>query len=261
MSVVGRPPAGAIVATKVSDFENVDNSLVFPRGAGPEIQNITDDGPSTFKFVLRHRGNPWSTLNPKGERGAWYDGDRDLQWNEGKRDGKYHDKSRAEVSCLHGHGSKKKPSLEIGDKWEIGTTVRLDPDFVPSRGYCNLMQPVFDQSFLNLTGIKGDMVTAQLMVFTDGIGSPIKVARAFEIRRGEWTSIRVRVKFHKNGFYRCSVNGDPFSGVDMDTTNGRQPFGPKWGLYMTATTDVTGKPVRDSIVWHRNVYLDKLSDD
>lgn len=252
-------PRGAIVARKLGDFENVDNSLVFPRGAGPEIRNITDEGNGVFKFCLRHRGNPWSPLNPKGEKGAWYDGDRDLQWNEGKRDGKYHDKSRAEVSVLHGNGTKKNPSLAVGDEWEIATTVRLAPDFMPARGYCNIMQPVFDQSFLTLTGVQGDSVIAELTLFTDGIGSPTKIARTFKIPRGEWTSIRIRVKFASKGFYKCSVNGDEFRGIELNTTNGRQPFGPKWGLYGTATTGVNNKPLNDSIVWHKDVYIHKRS--
>ena len=242
------PPAGAIVAENLKDFGSVDDSLVFPRGAGPEIKNITQIAPRTFNFVLRHRGNPWSPLNPKGVKGAWYDGDRDLKWNEGKKDGKYHDKSRAEVTGL------RTPKFEVGHTWDIATTVRLDPAFSPSRGYCNLVQPVFDQSFLTLKKIKGDAVTAELTVFTNGIGSPVKVARSFVITRGQWTPIVVRVKFAKDGFYQCSVNGDAFQGVNMNTTNGRQPFGPKFGLYMTATSDVNRQPLGDSIVQHTNIY-------
>ena len=248
-------PADALVAEKLSDFDSVDNSLVFPRGAGPEIENITQVGPRTFRFELRHRGDPWSPLNPRGTRGAWYDGDRDLQWNEGKRDGRYHDKSRAEVTRLHGIGSPRKDLLRPGTTWEIATTVRLDAAFVPSASYCNIMQPVFDQSFLTLTGLRGDAVTADLNVFTDGIGSEVRTARTFAIRRGRWVSIVVRVRFGKDGAYECSVDGDAFRGIRLDTTRGRTPFSPKWGLYGTATRDVTGAPLGDSVVWHRDVYL------
>jgi len=251
----GAPPPGAIIAESLKDFgkngRSVDNSLVFPRGAAPEITNITQIAPRHFRFELRHRGNPWTPLNPRGTKGAWYDGDRDLQWNEGKRDGKYHDKSRAEVSALEA-------TIKEGDTWEIATTVKLDKNFVPSRSYCNIMQPVFDGSFLSLTGIKGNVVTGSLFVFPDGIGSDIKTARDISIPREEWTSIRIRIKFAKNGFYQMSINGDPFKGINLDTTKARTPWGPKWGEYMTATTDVTGKPMVDSIVEHKNIYMVKI---
>ena len=251
----GAPPPGSIVAESLKDFgkngRSVDNSLVFPRGAGPEITNITQVAPRHFKFVLRHRGNPWSPLNPRGTKGAWYDGDRDLEWNEGKRDGKYHDKSRAEVSGLPA-------KISIGDTWDIATTVKLDKDFVPSRSYCNIMQPIFDGSFLSLTGIKGDVVTGSLFVFPDGIGSGIKTARDIAIPRDQWVSIVVRIKFAKDGFYQMSINGDAFKGIKLDTTKARQPFGGKWGLYCTATTAVTGKPMTDTTVEHKNIYMRKV---
>jgi len=247
-------PPGAIVAETLKDFSNgrgVDKSLVFPRGAVPDIEHITQIAPRHFKFVLRHRGNPWSPLNPRGTRGSWYDGDRNLEWNEGKRDGKYHDKSRAEVTGLTA-------KICIGDTWEISTTVNLDKNFVPSQSYCNVMQPIFDGSFLSLTGIKGNVVTGSLFVFTNGIGSNILTARDIEIPREEWVSIRIRIKFTEDGFYKMSVNGDAFKGINVDTTKARQPFGPKFGLYCTATTDVTGKPMTDSIVEHKNIYMKKV---
>ena len=251
---VGAPPSGSIVAETLKDFskgKGVDDSLVFPRGAAPEIVNITQIAPRHFKFVLRHRGNPWSPYNPRGTKGAWYDGDRDLSWNEGKRDGKYHDKSRAEVSGLPA-------KISNGETWEIATTVKLDKNFVPSQSYCNLAQPIFDGSFLSLTNIKGNVVTGSLFVFPNGIGSEIKTARDIAIPREQWTSIRIRVKFAKDGFYQMSINGDAFKGINLDTTKARFPYTNKWGLYCTATTDVTGKPMTDSIVEHKNIYMKKM---
>ena len=251
---VGAPPSGSIVAETLKDFskgKGVDDSLVFPRGAAPEIVNITQVAPRHFKFVLRHRGNPWSPYNPRGTKGAWYDGDRDLSWNEGKRDGKYHDKSRAEVSGLPA-------KISNGETWEIATTVKLDKNFVPSQSYCNLAQPIFDGSFLSLTNIKGNVVTGSLFVFPNGIGSEIKTARDIAIPREQWTSIRIRVKFAKDGFYQMSINGDAFKGINLDTTKARFPYTNKWGLYCTATTDVTGKPMTDSIVEHKNIYMKKM---
>ena len=251
-------PAGAFVAETLADFGRggVDNSLVFPRGAAPEIDNITQVGPRHFRFELRMRGNPWSKHNPGGTKGAWYDGDRDLEWNEGQRDNRYHDKSRAEVHDLF-RKTPREPSMKVGDTWDIATTVKLDANFVPSRMYCNIMQPVFDQSFLSLTDINGDDVTAQLMVFVDGIGSTIKVARSFTIRRGEWTSIIVRVKFAKDGRYEVSVNGDDFKGIKIDTSE--RAGGCKWGLYGTATTNVKGKPMKDLVCEHKTIYVRKVA--
>jgi hypothetical protein len=251
---MGTPPPGAIVAESLNDFNkgrNVDNSLVFPRGAAPEIENITQIAPRTFKFELRFRGNPWSPYNPRGTRGAWYDGDRNLEYNEGKRDGRYHDKSRAEVSGLPA-------KIHNGETWEIATTVKLDKDFVPSQSYCNIMQPVFDGSFLSLTGLRGNVVTGSLFVFPDGIGKGIRTARDISIPRDEWVSIRVRVKFARDGFYQMSVNGDAFKGINLDTTKARFPYSVKYGLYATATTSVLGKPMKDLIVYHRNMYMKKL---
>jgi len=251
---IGNPPPGSIVAETLKDFskgKGVDDSLVFPRGAAPEITNITQIAPRHFKFVLRHRGNPWTPLNPRGTRGAWYDGDRNLEFNEGKRDGKYHDKSRAEVSGLPA-------KISNGETWEIATTVKLDEKFIPSQSYCNIMQPVFDGSFLSLTGIRGNTVTGSLFVFPNGIGKGIKVARDIEIPREQWTSIRIRIKFAKDGFYQLSVNGDAFKGINLDTTKARFPYSNKWGLYCTATTDVTGKPMADTILEHKNIYMKKM---
>lgn len=228
-----RPPAGAIVATRLSDFRTVDDSRVYPRGAGPEIVNITEVGPRHFRFVLRHRG-------------GWQDGDRN------KNDPK---KSRAEVSGL---GGKNGPGMRVGETWDIATTVRLDPTFVPSRGYCNIMQPVFDQSYLTLRKVQGDDVQAELMVFTNGIGSAQRSVRRFTVRRGQWTSIVVRVKFGANGSYGCSVNGDEFKTISLDTSRGSQPFRSKWGLYGPTGTNVNNQPLRDLILEHANIYLRKV---
>lgn len=252
-------PSGAIVAENLNDFGSVDNSLVFPRGAGPEVTNITQIAPRTFNFYLRHRGNPWSPLNPEGTRGAWYDGDRNLEWNEGKRDRKYHDKSRAEVAYLKGYGTKKGPQMKIGETWDIATTVRLDPSFRPSRGYCNIMQPVFDQSFVTLKSMSGDVVTAELGVMPRGIGGGVQTARTFTIKKGEWTRIVVRIKFANDGFYQCSVNGDAFRGINLDTAREGAVNQNKWGLYMTGTWDYNRQPLNDSTVQHKDIYIRRVA--
>lgn len=257
-------PPGAMVADNLSDFgKGVDDSLVFPRKAAQEIKNVTQVGPRHFRFELRMRGDPWTPLNPGGTRGAWYDGDRDLKWNEGKRDGKYHPKSRAEVNWVL-EKTKFKTEMKNNQTWEIATTVKLDPTFVPARGYCNIMQPVFDQSFLNLTSIQGDDVTAEMTVFTGSkIGTPQKVARKFVIKRGEWTSIVLRIKFAKKGKYEVSVNGDPFQGIEFDTGKifATRGIGMKWGIYTQNKKNgsVEGKPMKDLIVEHKNIYVRKVA--
>ncbi len=242
-----KPPPGARVVETMNDFEWGD-SLVFPRGKAPEMPNITQIGPRTFNFWLRHRGDP------KKDPEAWMDGDRDLSWNEGKRSSGYKDKSRAEIVGIGKYG--------MGETWLIGTTVRLNPDFVPSRGYCDIMQPIGLQSWLTLGKIKGDVVTGTLAV-----GSPAKKSRPavnvreFTMKRGEWTTLVVRIRISKNGEYALSVNGDPFKSIKLDTTvsdKGGPPFTGTWGLYGSGTLDVNRKPLRDRIVQHTNMWVKKV---
>lgn len=236
------PPAGAAVAETMADI-NFAETKVFPAGAGPEIDNIQLVKPRWFKFILRHRG-------------AWYDGDRDGKNN---REGK--PKSRAEI---YGMCSRKLGTLtpfKIGETWLIGSTVRLAPDFVPGAGYCNLMQPANHQSFLNMTKLDGNTVTVELCVFSDGIGSKINVARRVQIKRGEWTTLVVKAKFAKDGYYGLSVNGDEFQGITIDTTKSgdrKPPFGGNFGLYGNAARGADGKPLRDQVVDHYNMFYKKL---
>lgn len=246
-------PAGARVGNSLSDF-NVDNSLVFPRGAANEIQNITQIGKRTFNFVLRHRGNPWSPLNPGGTKGAWYDGDRDLSFNEGRHElapGQYKDKSRAEIVF-------KNLTINKGDTWEFGTTVRLDPGFVPSKAYCQIMQPLVHHTYLQLVDLRGNTVIAETGVYENGVNSREFLARKFEIKRGEWTTIKIRTKVDTDGFYWCSVNGDKFQGINANTYRGEWPTNPKWGLYGSATWDVFKRPLKDQILQHSNIYAYKV---
>lgn len=254
--IVVAPPRGARVVRALSDFKSVDDSLVFPRGAAPEIKNITQDADGTFRFVLRHRGNPWSKVNPKGTRGAWYDGDRDLEWNEGKRDGKYHDKSRAEVSGAFDLTQR------YGETWEYATTFKVDNDFVPSVGYCNLMQPVLHVCWLGLDSIRGDTISASLD-YTKAVRgfAPSATARSFTFKRGEWVSIVVRIKIHDSqGTLEASINGDDFRGVrnvKMNNQDAKGAYVCKWGIYGSGTTNVNRQPLGDWTVMHKNVWLRK----
>lgn len=236
-----QPPAGATVAKSLSDIRWVD-SKVYPPGAAPEIQNIQQIGPAMFSCILRHRG-------------SWHDGDRHLTT------GKYATKSRAEMCCLGGN-----TPYTLGSTWLIGTTVRLNPDFVPSAGYCNIMQPVLHQSYFTMHDLKGDIVTGSLRVFTAGLGSSSRTVRTVQFKRGEWVSLVLKVTFGANGYYGLSVNGDEFQGFNLDTTIGHikgskvgkvSSFGGTWGLYMS-TNPLRGQALKDAVVTHANIFIKKV---
>lgn len=229
-------PAGATTARTLADFANVDRSLVYPRGAAPTIDHVTQVSPGVFNFLLRHRG-------------AWYDGDRDLEWNY-----KGHPKSRAEVFL-------KQPKIKVGETWEFGTTVRLDPDFVPSEQYCNLAQPVFSLGFFTLTDQKGDAVTGEYYFNEnpDAIGQKLRLVRSVTFRRARWTSLVFRIRFDKKGSMTMSLNGDAHAGLAGIDTSRPKKFNYKVGLYGTGLKDVHGKQLRDSQLQHRDIYMVRVA--
>jgi hypothetical protein len=182
-------------------------------------------------------------------RGKWNDGDRD------KTGGAYDKKARSEMVSLGGDDP-----MRPGGTYLIGTSVYIAPGFRPSPGYCNIMQPVLFQSYLTLSGSK-DNLTATLMAFTKGLGSPAKTIRAVKIPTGKWVQLVVKVKFGRDGYYGLSVNGDAFVGQNMDTTIAKDgsgtgvasKFGTKWGLYMNnqGMTD-------DAVVFHYLPFWQKI---
>lgn len=230
------PPAGAIVGKNLSQFKWVDSRVV-PVGAAPEIQNITQVGPGVFRHVLRMgRG--------------WHDGDRD------KTEGRYAVKGRAELTSLGGG-----TPMKVGETWLIGSTLMFDPGFVPSNGYCQLAQPVLHQSFFNWD-LRGNVMVGQLRVFERGLGSASKLVREVRVRRGEWLTWTLKVRFGPDGYYGLSVNGDEFKGLELNTEIGHvrgaqvgkvSHFGGTWGLYMI----MDGAP-RDCVVYHANPFLKKI---
>lgn len=228
-------PPGAVVAHTLSDFAKIDRSLVYPRGAAPTVDHVTQVAPGTFNFNLRHRG-------------SWYDGDRDLQWNY-----KGHPKSRAEVKL-------KQPKIQVGETWDFGTTVQLDPDFVPSESYCNLTQPVFSVGFFTLVDQRGDTITGEFYYNADpdAIGRDLKLVRRVTFKRGTWASFVFRIKFAKHGSISMSMNGDAFAGLDgVDTSRAKEPTY-KIGLYGTGLKDVHGKQLKDSQLQHKHIYMAKI---
>ena len=264
LPAAGIPPAGSYVVNTLKDFGFIDEPDVFPKGAAPNIQNITQIAPGIFNFYLRHRGDPWSSLNPHGTKGAWYDGDSTGDWNTGKRDGQYHDKSRAECSSWVGK-PKGFPEIVVGGTYDIATTVRLNPDFMPSDSYTMVMQPVFDLCYLSVSGdpTKSNAVGAELGMFgSGGTSGSSRTVTAFDLPRGQWTSLIMRLTVGKTGSIKMSVNGGAFKGLDhVDTTNRRSghPMSIKIGLYSAATTGANRKPLPDQQVQHANVYVHRIA--
>lgn len=233
------PPAGAIVGKNLSDFKWKDSN-VYPPGAAPEIPNIQQIGPATFCHVLR-------------KRDKWHDGDRNMTT------GGYTTKMRAEMTALGGNEPYK-----LGETWLIGSTVRLNPDFVPFKGYCNIMQPVLHQSYFTMHKLEGDTVTGTLFVFEKGLGSKSVPVRTVQFKRGEWVPVVIKVTFGTKGYYGLSVNGDDFQGFPVDTSIGHifrnqvgkvKEFGGTWGLYSSSN----GPAPHNNIVVHANPFVKKVS--
>ena len=232
------PPAGALVARSLRDFEEADDSRVWTRGKGSEIVNITHQGDGLFQFLLRHRGQ-------------WYDGDRD-----GENNAKGLNKSRAEVNGLKG----MERGQVYGETWEYGTSVCFAKDFVPSRGWCNIVQ-VFPVAWINLTGLSGDEITGGLYhTGSDTDFVQTGPVRTFTVKRGEWLTFSVRAKVHKTaGELLMSVNGDAYRGKrNFRLYSDKRPdFGGKWGLYIS-TESVERKPMKDALMWHRNIWMRRV---
>lgn len=236
LPATANPPGGATVGKALSQFKWVDSQVV-PRGAAPEIPNIQQVGTGVFKCIIRIG---------KG----WHDGDRHLT------EGRYAVKGRAEMCCLGGDTPYK-----LGETWLIGSTILFDKNFVPSNGFCQAYQPVLHQSYFNWD-LKGDTMVGSLNVFTRGLGSPSRVVRTVQVKRGEWVSLVMRIKFGTGGSYALSVNGDAFRGIDCDTSIGHirgaqvgkvSSFGGTWGLYM-----ITDGPPRECVVYHAMPFTKKV---
>ena len=226
----------------LSHFKWVD-SLVIPRGKAPDIPNIVQVDHGVFKHVLR--------MGP-----GWHDGDRD------KTTGRYAVKGRAEMSSLGGGTPMKQ-----GETWLIGSTVMFADNFVPSKGYCHIAQPVLHQSYVTFD-LKGDTMVGAFMAVDyggkagDAMRASHRKIRETSVKRGQWLSWVIKVKFGRDGYYGVSINGDDFRGIHINTeighTRGNQvarvsSFGGTWGLYM-----IMNGPPRDCVVYHANPFLKKI---
>jgi hypothetical protein len=136
---------------------------------------------------------------------------------------------------------------------------------MPSSDYTMILQPIFDLCYLSVSGdpTKSNSVTGELALFGAGgtSGGSIKTIATFDIPRGQWTSLIIRLTVGKSGSMKISVNGGAFKGLDhIDTTNRRSghPMSVKIGLYGAATTGANRKPLPDQQVQHANVYVHKL---
>jgi hypothetical protein len=247
-STMGVPPPGSIVANTLSDFASVDQSLVYPHGAAKEMTHAVLIAPGTFRHYMRHRGDP--------QHGGWFDGDR----NNDNNTIKHENKSRSEMSGLLKAQGKE---MKIGESWEIGTTVWLDPNFIPGGGYCSLMQCVLFQSMITLTAIEGNNVKAELLVMPDGIGGNQSTVHQFKIPRATWTSIAVRVSLKKGGTYAISVNGGSYvTSKPMDLTKLQHKADTKFGPYTNGTLSCIywpkHLPLNDSQVVYTRIYTKHL---
>ena len=238
----GQPVALARVQDGQREVVGVDDSEVWPKGKGSEIVNITDQGNGLFQFLLRHRGD-------------WYDGDRD-----GKNNAEGKTKSRAELAGLKGAGVER--AQAYGETWEYGTSVCFAKDFVPSRGWCDIFQ-IFPVAWINLTGLDGDEIIGGLYyTASDDDFSQAGPVRTFRIKRGEWLTFSVRAKVHEtDGELLLSINGDAYQGKrNFRLYSSKRPdFDGKWGLY-TSTESVERRPMKDALMWHRNIWMRQVDD-
>lgn len=221
----------------LTQFKWVDSDVI-PKGAAPEIENIVQHAPGILKHILRV-GNGWA------------DGDRKITT------GRQSQKGRAEVCCLH-----QNTPYKVGETWLIGSTLMFAPDFVPPPGYFQVAQPVLHQSFFNINKLSGNTMSGGMYVFEQGLGSPNRLVRKVSVKRGEWMTWTLKVKFGKDGYYGLSINGDEFQGFNIDTSVGHiqganvgvvNAHGGTWGAYCPH-----GGSPRTMVVYHAKPFIKKI---
>ena len=231
------PPAGAIIGKGLSQFKWVDVK-VNPAGAAPEVPNITQVAPGVTKHFVR--------VGP-----TWHDANL--------RAGRQDHKGRAEMTSLGGDTPWK-----LGETWIIGATTMFPKDFQIKSQFCQISQIPLHVGYFNMYKTTGDSVSGGVYVFSKGLGSPSRLIRSVTVKKGEWFSWTLRMKFAVDGRYECSINGDEFRGVAQDMSIGHirnasvgkvQSFGGSWGLYIG---DAQSGPPREIAVYHANPFMKKL---
>ncbi len=238
LAFLAAPRAGATVATGLSSFDGVEETLVryFPaerRFVPDGFVNIVDEGGGVFRMRLRHASDQW-------------DGDRDTR---------NRDRQRAEVKGLG-------PHQKDGETFEYATTWRTDPLFHGSKRFCHLFQlkstdgdsgsPLITMSIEQRPG------QASVRYWSGGQKSSI-AAREFRYVPGAWETVRIRVRTSRksDGEVLVSVDGDPFQGVHGVAVfrPDASDYRPKWGLYRGVGP---GTDLGDDFVEHKDVRADRL---
>lgn len=241
-------PAGATVMKSKSSFKRIQEPVVYPKGAGSEIQNITDLGNGVVRFRLRVERSWWDGDGAAGAKGG----------------GKAQDRQRAECRLLGGDIYQKK-----GETWEYGTTFRTNPGFkVYGKGWNDVMQlktySGFGGSDMGMPLVKltidGSGSDLQLLAYSPAEGGRGKVtARSHSFKPGEWVTAKFRVTTGSNGMLQMSINGDAFqgkSGVAMNGPGGSSSYNMKCGLYRKLhLPQMAGA---DDYIDHKNTYIVKL---
>jgi hypothetical protein len=245
-------PPGAMVMKSKHDFARIQEPVTYPKGAGPEIENISDIGNGIVRFRLRVEKN-------------WRDGDGAAGEKGG---GKVADRQRAECRSLGGKGVYQKP----GELWEYGTTVRTSPNFrvYGSKGGWRDVQQLKEYSsvdgkdtgmpLIKITIDRGSSAgkLAIKAYSPAGGGRGELVAGTFEFTPGDWIIVKWRVKTGSDGLFQVSFNNGPFqgkTGVKMQG-NGASAWDLKVGLYRKLVMpDMIGD---DSYIDHKDTYRVRL---
>ena len=229
------PPEGAIVGRSLSQFKWVDAKVV-PAGAAPETPNIVQVAPGIFKCFIRI-GRGWHDGNLRADRQSH--------------------KGRAEMTSMGGD----KP-FKLGQTWEIGATTLFPPEFSITKSFCQISQMVAHQSYFNMNKTTATTVSGGVFVFEKGLGSESKLVRSVSVKKNEWFTWVVRIKFGKKGSYEVSINGDEFRGMECDTSIGHihmdqvgpvKEFGYTFGLYFVADG-----PPREVAVYHALPFIRRV---
>jgi hypothetical protein len=240
-AVLGFGPLTAAVATKLADFEGIEEpELRYIVASGKFVYddyvNIRDVAPGTVRMTLRYRG------------GDWWDSDRDRQDTS---------RQRAEVKGVGKH-------QKTGETFEYTTTWRTNPEFRPATRFCHVFQLKATDGdagapLVVLSILSGEGEAA--VRYWSGDAKGFSEVRKVTWKPDTWQTIRLRIKTSpgRDGEILASVDGDEFHGVSgvpvfrPDATDYR----PKWGLYRGIDKD-RSMPMGDDWVEHKDAAARKV---